>query len=142
MHTHKRSKGLISAVLACSMSFVASAELVLVVHPSNDASIDAKTAQRIFLGKENKFSNGKEAIPINQAPESPVRASFDTETLGRSSTQVAAYWSKLVFTGKGIPPKEVPNDAEVISVIASNQDAIGYVDSSSVTSAVKAITLN
>ena len=142
MHTHILRKGLISAVIGCSMSFVASAELVLVVHPSNDASLDAKTAQRIFLGKESKFSNGKEAIPINQAPDSANRASFDTDTLGRSSTQVAAYWSKLVFTGKGIPPKEVGNDAEVIAMVAGNQDAIGYVDSASVTSAVKAIPLN
>lgn len=133
---------LISAVIGCSMSFIASAELVLVVHPSNDASLDAKAAQRIFLGKESKFSNGNDAIPINQGPDSPNRAAFDTDTLGRSSTQVAAYWSKLVFTGKGIPPKEVGNDAEVIAFVASNKDAVGYVDSASVTAAVKAIPLN
>ena len=128
--------------MASTMSFTASAELVLVVHPSNDAGIDVKSAQRIFLGKENKFSNGKEAIPINQAPDSPNRATFDTDALGRSSTQVAAYWSKLVFTGKGIPPKEVGNDSEVLAIVANNQNAIGYVDSASVTNAVKAIPLN
>ncbi|MDP5041401.1 MAG: phosphate ABC transporter substrate-binding protein [Paraglaciecola sp.] len=133
---------LISAVIGCSISFYSNAEVVLIVHPSNDASIDAKTAQRIFLGKENKFSNGKEALPINQVPESASRASFDTDTLGRSSTQVAAYWSKLVFTGKGIPPKEVNSDAEVIAIVSGNQDAVGYVDSASVTGAVKAISLN
>lgn len=141
MHAHILRKGLIGALLGCSVSFIASAELVLVVHPSNDANLDVKTAQRIFLGKENKFSNGKEALPINQVPESASRASFDTDTLGRSSTQVAAYWSKLVFTGKGIPPKEVANDAEVIAIVASNQDAVGYVDSASVTGAVKVISL-
>jgi ABC-type phosphate transport system substrate-binding protein len=142
MHKKTLATSLISAVIGCSISFFSHAELVLVVHPSNDATIDIKTAQRIFLGKESKFSNGKEALPINQAPESATRASFDTDTLGRSSTQVAAYWSKLVFTGKGIPPKEVANDAEVIAVVASNQDAVGYVDSASVTGAVKAISLN
>jgi ABC-type phosphate transport system substrate-binding protein len=142
MHVKTLRIGLVSAFMGCSMSLVASAELVLVVHPSNDASIDVKAAQRIFLGKESKFSNGKEAIPINQAPDSPNRASFDTDTLGRSSTQIAAYWSKLVFTGKGIPPKEVGNDAEVIAIVAGNQDAVGYVDSASVTGAVKAISLN
>ena len=142
MHAKILRTGLISAVIGYSMSFGANAELVLVVHPSNDASLDAKAAQRIFLGKENKFSNGKEAIPINQSPDSAHRASFDTDTLGRSSTQVAAYWSKLVFTGKGIPPKEVGTDSEVIAMVADNQNAIGYVDSASVTGAVKAIPLN
>jgi hypothetical protein len=75
-------------------------------------------------------------------PDSASRATFDTTTLERSSSQVAAYWSKLVFTGKGIPPKEVNNDAEVIAIVADNQNAVGYVDSSAVTGAVKAIPLN
>jgi ABC-type phosphate transport system substrate-binding protein len=142
MQKRTLSTMLISAVLGCSLPYFANAELVLVVHPSNDAAIDAKTAQRIFLGKENKFSNGKEALPINQVPDSASRATFDTTTLERSSSQVAAYWSKLVFTGKGIPPKEVNNDAEVIAIVADNQNAVGYVDSSAVTGAVKAIPLN
>tara|TARA_R110002167_G_scaffold2771_1_gene13653 strand:- start:21 stop:236 length:216 start_codon:yes stop_codon:yes gene_type:complete len=64
MHKKTLATSLISAVIGCSISFFSSAELVLVVHPSNDATIDAKTAQRIFLGKENKFSTGKEALPI------------------------------------------------------------------------------
>lgn len=142
MHRKMYSKLILSTVISASLSFCSHAELVLIVHPSNDATLDLKSAQRIFLGKENKFSNGKEALPINQVPESSSRASFDSDTLGRSSTQVAAYWSKLVFTGKGIPPKEVGNDADVIAVVADNQNAIGYVDSSAVTAAVKAISLN
>ncbi len=118
------------------------AEVVIVVHPSNSASIDAKSAQRIFLGKEKKFSTGKEAIPINQVAGTASRDAFDNGTLGRNSAQVSAYWSKLVFTGKGIPPKEVADDAAVIAIVSSNADAIGYVDSSSVDASVKTIPLN
>jgi len=61
--------------------------------------------------------------------------------LGRSSSQVSAYWSKLVFTGKGIPPKEVSNDAQVIDLVAKNPSVIGYIDKASVTDAVKEIEL-
>ena len=142
MHRKTIATSIIGSLLSCAISFSSHAELVLIVHPSNDAALDSKTAQRIFLGKESKFSNGKEVLPINQVPESSSRALFDSETLGRSSTQVAAYWSKLVFTGKGIPPKELNNDAEVLEVVAHNENAIGYVDSASVTAAVKAISLN
>lgn len=126
----------------CLLVSVARAEVVVVVHPGNDAALDAKSIQRIFLGKEKKFSNGKEAIPINQEARTASRNSFDTDTLGRSSSQVSAYWSKLVFTGKGIPPKEVTDDAAVIELVSGNPDAIGYVDSSAVTGSVKAISLN
>jgi ABC-type phosphate transport system substrate-binding protein len=118
------------------------AEVVVVVHPCNDAALSKKAVQQIFLGKEKKFSDGKEVLPVNQAPSSVVRSAFDTDTLGRSSIQITAYWSKLVFTGKGIPPKELDNDAAVMAIVADNQNTIGYVDSASISDAVKVISLN
>lgn len=141
MLKHTIQKLAFTATLLLGSSSVL-AEVVVIVHPSNSASIDAKSTQRIFLGKEKKFSTSKEAIPINQSAGTASRSVFDNDTLGRNSAQVSAYWSKLVFTGKGIPPKEVANDAEVIAIISANPDAIGYVDSSSVDASVKAIPLN
>jgi hypothetical protein len=61
--------------------------------------------------------------------------------LGRSSSQVSAYWSKLVFTGKGIPPKEVADDAAVVDLVSKNPSVIGYIDKASVTDAVKVVEL-
>ena len=132
------------AVAAVMVMFSASAfaEVVVIVHPSNSSAINAKNVQRIFLGKEKKFANGSAVTPINQASGAAVRGEFDTSVLGRSSTQVSAYWSKLVFTGKGIPPKEVADDAAVVAAVAADATAIGYVDSSAVTGDVKAVPLN
>ncbi len=112
-------------------------EVVVVVHPSNSAELNEKTVQRIFLGKERKFSDGSESIPINQAATSAVRADFDASFLRKSSSQVSAYWAKLVFTGKGVPPKEVVDDAEVIDLVSKNPSAIGYIDEASLTDSVK-----
>ena len=135
-------KPLLAAVLLSSVSGIASAELVEIVHPNNAATIDSTQVQRIFLGKEKKFADGNEATPINTVASNASREQFDTKILERSSSQVAAYWSKLVFTGKGIPPKELENDAAVIATVAADASAIGYVDSAAVTGAVKVITLN
>lgn len=129
-------------VLLSGLSFQALAETVVVVHPSNSTEIDTKQIQRIFLGKEKKFSDGSETIPVNQVSDSSVRSNFDTSVLGRSSSQVSAYWSKLVFTGKGVPPKEVENDAAVIALVAKNPSAIGYVNSTSVDDSVNVISIN
>lgn len=142
MNVNTLSKTLTGIAIGCSISFFSLAEVVVVIHPSNNAELSQKDVQRIFFGKEKKFSDGKEVLPLNQVPSSSARDAFDTNTLGRSSTQIAAYWSKLVFTGKGIPPKELDNDAAVLSIVADNPNAIGYVDSASVTDAVKAISLN
>lgn len=112
-------------------------EVVVVVHPSNSAELNEKSVQRIFLGKERKSSDGSESIPINQAATSAVRADFDASFLRKSSSQVSAYWAKLVFTGKGVPPKEVADDAEVIDLVSKNPSAIGYIDEASLTDSVK-----
>lgn len=127
--------------LLVSTVYSAHAELVIIIHPQNDAQINAKNVKRIFLGKEKKFSNGLETIPINQTTGSPAREAFDNNQLGRSSTQISAYWSKLVFTGKGVPPKEVLDDAAVISLVVNNKNAIGYIDSSKVNSDIKVIKI-
>lgn len=129
---------LLSTVL-CSQAF---AKTVVVIHPDNSATLSAKDVQRIFLGKEKKFSSGDEAVPVNLPAENAARMGFDDSILGRSTAQVAAYWAKLVFTGQGIPPKEVESEREVIELIKTNKNVIGYIDDSAVTNDVKVITLN
>ena len=57
-----------------------------------------------------------------------------------SESQLKSYWSKLVFTGKGQPPRDVQTDAEMIELVAGNPNIIGYVDISSVTDKVKVLT--
>ena len=117
------------------------AELVVVVHPSNSDALSKKLVQRIFLGKQNKFPSGAETVAVNHSPDSSLRQTFDQEVVGRSSSQVAAYWSKLVFTGKGVPPKEVSNDAAMIELVSQNPSVIGYIDRASATDAVKIVEL-
>lgn len=131
-------------LLVATMLFATSsalAELVVVVNPANANALDAKVVQRIFLGKDKKFADGNETIAVNQTADTQLRQDFDQAVLGRSSSQVSAYWSKLVFTGKGIPPKEVANDAEVIDLVSKNPSVIGYVNKASVTDAVKVVEM-
>ena len=130
---------LVTSLLFLMGSFTVNASLSIVVNKANDAEIDEKTVQRIFLGKEKKFSNGNVAVPINLTTNNAGRSVFDEQVLGRSSSQVSAYWSKLVFTGKGVPPADVANDEAVLVAIEADVNAIGYVDSASVTDAVKVI---
>ena len=134
----KRTLLAASLLLATSSVF---AELVVVINPANANALDAKTVQRIFLGKDKKFADGNESIAINQVADTQIRQDFDQAVLGRSSSQVSAYWSKLVFTGKGIPPKEVANDAEVLDLVSKNLSVIGYVNKASVTDAVKIVEM-
>lgn len=118
---------------------VAQAEVAIVVHPSNAASIDQSSIARIFLGKMKSFPGAGQAVPLNQSESNAATAEFNSKVLKKSGSQLKAYWSKLVFTGKGTPPKAIVSDAEVIKLVSTNPNMIGYVDSSAVTENVKVV---
>lgn len=124
------------------MAFIAQcawAEIAVIVHPSNSAAIDQAEITRLFTGRGASFAGGAKATPLNQAEAAAARADFDSKVLGKSSSQMKAYWSKLVFTGKGTPPKELADDGAVLAAVAADPSAIGYVDASKVDGSVKVV---
>lgn len=120
-------------------SAVASAEVAIIVHPSNSATIEKADIERMFMGKIKSFSSGSEVIPANAGPAAPSRAEFEDKVIGRTSAQINAYWAKIVFTGKGSKPKELDSDAAILSFVASTPGAIAYVDAGAVNDSVKVV---
>lgn len=121
------------------VSAIATAEVAVIVHPSNAAALDQAEISRLFTGRGNTFNTGSKATPLNQAESAPARADFDSKVLGKSSSQMKAYWSKLVFTGKGTPPKELASDADVKAAVAADPTAIGYIDAAAADTSVKVV---
>jgi ABC-type phosphate transport system substrate-binding protein len=93
----------------------------------------------IFLGKVSRFPNGTQAIPIDQADGSPTRDEFYATYTGKSPAQVKSHWAKLIFTGRGQPPKAASTDAAARQLIAANPQAIGYLERNAVDSSVKVL---
>lgn len=118
----------------------AQAEIAVVVNPANANAVSADDLSRLFLGRSSSFADGSKATPLNLAEGQAARDEFDSKVLNRSAAQLKAYWSKLVFTGKGTPPKELADDAAVKAAIAADSSAIGYISSGSVDSSVKVVT--
>jgi ABC-type phosphate transport system substrate-binding protein len=116
-----------------------SAEVAIVVHPSNDSSFDQDAIKKIFLGKNKSFSNGRTVILMGPNYNDPATEEFNSKVIGKSSSQVKAYWSKILFTGKGTPPQELDSNSAVLNAVSSNPDAIAYMDASAVTDAVKVV---
>ena len=118
----------------------ASAQVAIVVNPkSPTASMTADQVAGIFLGKSNTLPSGAAAAAVDQAESAAVRDAFYTKVTGKQSAQVKAAWSRLVFSGKGTPPKELASSAEVKKFVAANPDAIGYIEKSAVDGSVKVV---
>ena len=130
------------AAIALSLFAAAAvhAEVAVIVSASNgNSALDQDTISRIFLGKTANFPDGSQAIPVDQNEGSAVRETFNDKVLGKSSSQLKAYWSRLIFTGKGTPPKESGADADIKALVAKNPNLVGYVDAGVVDSSVKVV---
>lgn len=130
---------LFSALLILLFSVASYAEVVVIAHPSNNNSFSKEEIESLFMVKKSSFADGAKASAFYLSADDPVRHQFDEKVLGKSSSQLKAYWSKLVFTGKGTPPPELANSADAVAKVAGDASAIAYVDKSAVTGGVKVV---
>lgn len=121
---------------------VAVAEVVVVVSAENPASALSRTeVSNIFLGKLRQFPDGRPAHPVDQPEGSEVRTAFYREIGNRTPAEIKAYWSKMIFTGRGYPPPVAAGDERVKEIVAGQPGAIGYIDRVSVDGRVKVLTV-
>ena len=113
--------------------------VAVIIHSGNSSVLDKSIIREMFLGKKKSFSNGRTAMTLSPETSDPVMTEFNEKVIERTNSQVKAYWSKVIFTGKGTPPQELGSASEMISAVSSNPDAIGYVDAAAVTDAVKVV---
>jgi ABC-type phosphate transport system substrate-binding protein len=127
-------RSLILAIGLCAINLPAFSELVVVVNPKSTAgNMNQEQIAQFFLGISTTLR------PLDQADGSAIRAEFYKKVAEKEPSQVKAIWSKLVFTGKGKPPKEYPSSEEVKKAIEADPNAIGYIEKSAVDSNVKVI---
>jgi ABC-type phosphate transport system substrate-binding protein len=136
----KRLKVVSISLTLSLMSHMAAADVVAVVSSkSTVTSLSQLQMVGIFLGKTSRFPNGVPAVPIDQAEGSVARDEFYEKLAVKSAAQMKAYWSKIIFTGRGQPPREVTSGADVKKFLAANPTAIGYIDADLVDSSVRVV---
>lgn len=102
---------------------------ILVVHKDNPANrLTLAEVRGIFLGRKVFWENG-ESIEVLLQKTGETHQDFSQNTLGKSPRQLSMYWKRILFSGEGIPPREIDGDARMLEQIAANSKAIGYVDS-------------
>lgn len=130
----------VAIALTFFVSSMVFAEMAVIVSAKNaNYGLDKIDIEQIFLGKKSVFPDGAKAIPVDQNEDSAVRDAFNDKVLGKTGSQLKAYWSRLIFTGKGTPPKEAGTDADVVKLVAENPNTIGYVKASAVDASVKVV---
>ena len=129
----------LALALALLVDTVTADVVAVVSSTSTITSLSNAQVTDIFFGKVSRFPNGTLAVPIDQVEGSPARDEFYATFASKSAAQVKSLWAKIIFTGRGQPPKAVSNSIEVRKLLAANPQAIGYIERSSVDSSVKVL---
>lgn len=125
-------------LLALSLS--AQAEIAVVAHPDNKfGALDIAILANVYLGKVNRLENGEQIVPIDHRDGTDIKVEFYEKVANKNASQLNAYWSRLIFTGKAQPPKALRDDYEIMELVSENPSLIGYVSVGSVDESVKVI---
>ena len=88
-------------------------------------SLDAAGVKKIFTGKM-LYIDGVLIVPLNRKDQD-IYTMFLERFVGQTNSSYKNYWVKLVFA-QGLEAPEIKDTAaEVISLVAENKAAIGYV---------------
>jgi ABC-type phosphate transport system substrate-binding protein len=130
----------LAALALCLYAHAASSEVVVIVSSKNPLTVlSVDQVSDIFLGKTGNFPDGTAAVPVDQSETSPLRQEFYVKATGKTAQLLKAHWSKMIFTGRGEPPREVTDSAAIRKMVAENPHFIGYVDKSAVDASVKVV---
>ena len=117
-------------------------ELVVIVSARSPVeSLRPDQASAIFLGQSARFPDGSLATAIDQPIGSSQRDGFYQRVAGKTPSLLKVYWSKMVFTGRGQPPRELAGNDAVRQAVASDPGAVGYIDREAVDPSVRQVLL-
>lgn len=117
---------------------------IVIVNPRNPvARLSSSEISNIFLGKKQAWDmNGKiePVLPLDQPPDSPVRATFSQRVLRRSVSEAESYWRQELYAGRNVPPPQ-QTETDAIATVRSQIGAIAYVSASADVKGVKVVNV-
>jgi len=132
----------LALVFALGCTLAQAGDLVVIV--SARSSIEALRTDQvaaIFLGQSARFPDGALATALDQPIGSIERNQFYVRVTGKTPALLKAHWSKLVFTGRGQPPRELQDNAAVRRAVAEDTGLIGYIDREALDPSVRQVLL-
>jgi ABC-type phosphate transport system substrate-binding protein len=124
-------RGLVVLVVLVALAHAEpGATLRVIVNANNPVTrLDRRFVAEAFLKKRTHWDEDRAIQPVDLGQKSAVRDRFSREVLERDVASVRRYWAQQVFSGRGVPPPELPSDADIIKYVAGHPGGIGYVAS-------------
>lgn len=109
-----------------------SAETLAIFTASHDFDeLSAGKAKMLFKGKVKQLNNKKYSL-VDWPSGSQIKVQFYDDLLEQSESQINATRAKLIFSGRGFPPKEIDNNnfETLEKFLLEHPNSIGYAPTS------------
>jgi ABC-type phosphate transport system substrate-binding protein len=114
-------------VLLVTMSADVRAFHVIVNRANPVNTLTRDEVSSIFMKRTRQWKTGADILPVDQRSTSDQRESFSRTIHDKSVQYVIRYWQRVIFSGRGIPPRELQSDEDVLDLVSTHEGAIGYV---------------
>jgi ABC-type phosphate transport system substrate-binding protein len=119
------------------------AEMVVIVNKANpNANISAAKLAKYYKGEAQLWEDGKRILPVDLRDANPLAVHFTREFLNMDMEMKRRMWASKIYSGAGLPPQQFNDESQVISFVASEPGAIGYVHEENVKENVKVILVD
>ena len=113
-------------LVLCCPALSSAGMLVVVAESSPLAEMDRHEVRQLYMDNASRFEG--HAVTVLDMPEdSQQRERFYQAATGKSASQLKSYWARMIFTGQGMPPRQVKSARDMIQQIKQNPGAVGYV---------------
>lgn len=82
---------------------------------------------KIFTAKVKSWPNGLPIQVFILPSQSKMHQRFVEETLHSSIFEMQRIWNRLIFSGRGLAPLELKDEAEMIKTIRNTAGSVGYI---------------
>jgi len=104
----------------------ASADVILVTAAQNPVDeLDTRQVRSLYKGRLTAI-NGHPIKPVNAAPGTVDRTAFLKNLMNANELDYTGYWHVRRYTGQGIPPAEVSDQAELFERLIQEPEKVGY----------------
>lgn len=98
---------------------------VVAARASGLEALTREGAEQFYLGRRTALPDGR-AVTLVDLPAGATRDQFYLRLTRKNPSQIRAYWSRLVFTGRAQPPIEAADAEEARRILRATPGAIAY----------------
>jgi hypothetical protein len=114
--------------------------LLVVVNPAVPiAHLSSSEIESIYTSSRRSWPDGSSISAFSYSPEDDIRQEFDREILRMPPDEVARFWLDQRVRGGARPPRQVPDPALAVRLVAKLPGSIAYIPEKMVNSTVKVV---